>query len=253
MAGRAAEEAGKRKKAISFYERAAVSKADPEYAQKARYRLGFLLSGEAARRDVDAYRKRFPDGEFQHALALKLAEDDMVAGHLASAMKRYSELVQSDGIEARLKATAQYGVAWCHLKQGDLAQADKWFAAVLENSDASPAARRDARLQRGEIAYDRKRVDDARRFFETVKEGSPNYGRARYMLGWCARKQDDHATAIARFREALQRAPQAAYAADARLRLAEELNRAERYADVRDMLKPELQGREKPPEELLHT
>ncbi len=223
LAGRAAEELKDPAAAIGSYEKLAAGKGTDEFTERAFYRLGFLYDGQKAEDNWRVYRERFPRGAFAGELRLKLAENAFAAGGTDAAQAHYQALVADAALKAELRASAEYGLAWCHVKRNEADKADQAFARVAALSGVAPALLRDSLLQRAEIAYRAERFTEARDLFAKLTDAPPQAERAFYMLGWSSRKLKDTAASTRYFQELLTRFPQTALAPDASLRLAENL------------------------------
>ena len=236
MAGRAAENLDRTETALEYYAKAARGDDANEFRKKALYRLTLLAPPAQAQKYVREYRKNFPDGEHRHEIALRLADNAFDRNKIDDAMQDYSKLRQNQGLAPDVRRGASYGLAWCHLKKGALDKADQLFTELAADEKTVPAMRHDAVLQRAEIAYRKGDTNKARQHFTEVIDAPGTAPRARYMLGWCARKEKNPEKAARHFRALLKEYPESEFAADARLRLAQSLNQLEQYEKAREIL-----------------
>lgn len=250
MAGRAAEQAGADDKAKAWYRRAVALDADALPVEKAYLRLSFLTDRENAAADYRTYTQRFPDGRFADRIRLRLAESAFADGDVDAAAAHYEALLKQNPTHA----AAAYGLGWCRLKQGKPAAADALFARALKNADEDAPFRDDAILQRAELAYKAEDFANAHELFAQVTDSETVGERALYMLGWCARKQDNHKQSRTWFRTVVERHPEGEFRMDAALRLAEAARRVDEPKQARQALEKALEAipEEQVTEEFLH-
>lgn len=235
MAGRAAESLSQPADATTLYEQLAQRPGDDAFVDKGLYRLAFLLEGDAAAKNLERYRQRFPQGEHYAAMRLRHAEQRFKAGDTAAALAIYQEAT-AQPLTPELGAAAWYGLGWCLLKGDKLAEADAAFAKVAAGKP-EPEVARDAILQRAELAYRQDRFADAAKLFDQLKEvAGPQGERALYMLGWCALRSDDNAAATTAFRRLLERYPEGEYRLDTAIRLATLYKNEGKFEDARTLL-----------------
>lgn len=254
MAGRAAENLARKEAALKYYAKAARGDKVSESREKALYRLALLASPARAQEYVREYSKNFPDGKHRYEIALRMADNAFDRNEIDDAMQGYSKLFQNEGLAPDVRRSASYGLAWCYLKKGALNKADQLFAELAADEKTVAAVRHDAVLQRAEIAYRKGAMNKAQQLFGEVIDAPGTAPRARYMLGWCARKEKNHDKGARHFRALCDTYPESEFAPDARLRLAESLNQLGEYDKAREILakltKPE---NGKPREETLQA
>ncbi len=235
MVGRAAESLNQPEAAIAVYERLAAKEGDNPFIEKALYRLGFLYPLDKAVGNLEAYRARFPQGEWLSAMELKVAEQRFKAGEVKEAEAAYRASLGKT-LSPELSASAWYGLGWCLLKQDKAAEAEAAFVKVASGKP-EPGIAQDALLQRAEIAYGRGDDAAAAGLFGQVATAAGDVGeRAVYMLGWCALNRDDGAGAATWFEQSLSRFPAGKYAVDSTIRLASVVRQQGKFEQARDLL-----------------
>ena len=252
MCGRGHENLEQSADAIPFYEQLVALGQKDKHVDKAFHRLAFLYDGDDLTTLINNYRSEFPDGEFGDIMLLKAAELSFAEGQVDDAISKYLALADKELTE-EMRESVIYGLAWCYKKQSKLPEADVAFAKV-ESGDFSKSLVQDAVLQRGEVAYEQERYDEARTFFARLIDLESNRGeRACYMMGWCHRRLDDIDGSAPHFKTVVDRFPLSEFVTDSAIRLGEALHRQGKQDEAREILQSAVEGADPTlAEELMH-
>jgi TolA-binding protein len=135
----------------------------------------------------------------------------------------------------RLRAGAQYALAWTHFKQRRFAPAARRFRAVVQADGGLPDAdipyRQDARLRLADCYFALKRYEDALAAYDQVRGTGTDY--ALYQAGKALYFADRPAKALSRLQRFVERTPDSPFRPDALYRLGDIHFQQQRYSEAR--------------------
>lgn len=145
-----------------------------------------------------------------------LADSYYRDGKFDKARKIYMDLYNASALHGTpQQSMIDYGLAYCHYREGDLENADRWFARYAENKNAS--FRKNAVTRRGDCCFIRGNYSAALGFYRdaVAMDANPDDIYPYYQASLCCGLMSDKNGRLECLKPVLRASPESPYYGDA--------------------------------------